>query len=155
MAPECLAALTSASRVAAPRAARSSSTGASPTTTGSTRNAWSASTSDTICATSPAQVPPSRTTFGSYSHARSSRSWLRASRLTACGSSAWRWMSASVCSTESWRCAATAARSSERTRADRSSARESSSRRQIGAVARTTPVRMTRVAAKPLRALAS
>ena len=47
------------------------------------------------------------------------------------------------------------ARSSDRMRAVRSSARESSSRRQSGAVARTTPVRITRVAAKPLRAAAS
>ena len=42
-----------------------------------------------------------------------------------------------------------------RTRAARSAARLSSSRRHSGAVARATPSRITRVAAKPLRALAS
>ena len=50
------------------------------------------------------------------SHARSSRSCMRASRTTSRGSSARRCTSASVCSTESCRCAATSARSSARMR---------------------------------------
>ena len=51
-----------------------------------------------------------------YSHARSSRSWRRASPAIRRGSSV-RWISTSDCSTESWRWAATLARSSSRMRA--------------------------------------
>ena len=67
------------------------------------------------------------------SHARSSRSWRRASAATSLGSSARRCTSASVWSTESCRCAATSARSCERIRSARSSVSERTSRTTHGA----------------------
>ena len=68
-----------------------------------------------------------------FSHARSSRSWRRASAATSRGSSARFCTSASVCSTESCRCAATSARSCERIRAARSAVSPRTSRSHHGA----------------------
>ena len=71
------------------------------------------STSIAPASVSPIVVPPCRRAIS-----RSSRSWRRASVSDALGSSAFRWINASVCSTESWRCAAIASRSSERIRGE-------------------------------------
>ena len=68
----------------------------------------------------------------SNSQERSSRSCGRASCMTACGSSARRWIRASVCSTESCTRAAMSARSSARTRACRSSTRSRAIRSHHG-----------------------
>ena len=66
------------------------------------------------------------------SQARRSRSWARASRATVVPSPAFFWIRASVCSTESCRCAATSARSWVRTRSARSAVRSEASRKIHG-----------------------
>ncbi len=91
------------------------------------------------------RAPPRRM---SNSHERRSRSWARASRVTAAGSPAERWIRARVCSTESCRWAATSARSSERTRASRSSLRSEDSRKSHGPTMKPSP-RMPKAAARP------
>ena len=68
-----------------------------------------------------------------FSHARSSRSWRRASAATSRGSPARFCISASVCSTESCRCAASSARSCVRIRSARSSVSPRPSRSHHGA----------------------
>ena len=120
LAPDHLAALTVASRAAASRALRLSSSSQSPTVTASTGTPYLASTSCWICRTPAVRVSSASVSFGSRpsnSQDRSSRSCSRASWTTFCGSSARRWISASVCSTESCTRAAMSARSSARTRA--------------------------------------
>ena len=77
------------------------------------------------------------------SHARSSRSWRRASCATSAGSSARRWIRASVCRTESCRCAATSARSWARIRAVRSAVSACAIRSHHGPKSMTLPARTT------------
>ena len=103
-APDHFAAFTVASRAAASRAFRFSSSSQSPTVTASTGTPYRASTSCWICRTPAPNVMSSSASFGarpSNSQDRSSRSCSRASWMTFCGSSARRWIRARVCSTES------------------------------------------------------
>src|ERR1700722_18382125 len=134
LAPDHLAAFTVASLAAARSALRCSSSGQSPTVTTSTGTPCLASTSrwislipsaNEVTSVSPGARP-------SNSQDLSSRSCARASWTTVCGSSALRWMSASVCSTESCTRAAMSARSSARARACRSNSRSRAIRNHQG-----------------------
>src|SRR5580692_1322059 len=148
-APDHFAALTVASLAAPSSAFRLSSSPQSPTVTASTGTPCLASTSCWICRTPPANVRFSSISPGarpSNSHERSSRSCIRASWTTFCGSSARRWIRASVCNTESCTRAAMSARSSARTLAWRSCARSRAIRTHQGprnattaAITSTTP----------------
>ena len=158
----CLAALTHASRVAAASASTASPNGASPTTTVSTFTWYAASTSRTVrpsavTSVSAAEAAPTvglpATTTGPYSHSRSSRSCWRASTTVRRGSSAVRWMRASVCSTESWRCAAIASRSCARIRSRRSAAASCARRASHGPTRTETPSSVSAVATAPTRTL--
>ena len=139
-APDHLAALTVASPAAASSAVRLSSRSQSPTVTASTGTPYLASTSCWIFRTPAATVSSSSASSGSRpsnSQDRSSRSCIRASWMTFCGSSARRWISASVCSTESCTRAAMSSRSSARALAWRSSARSRAIRSHHGPRAST------------------
>src|SRR6478672_4581056 len=135
-----LAALTVASPAAASSAVRLSSRSQSPTVTASTGTPYLASTSCWSFRTPAATVSSSSAWSGSRpsnSQERSSRSCIRASWMTFCGSSARRWISASVCSTESCTRAAMSTRSSARALAWRSSARSRAIRSHQGPRAST------------------
>src|SRR5579875_1389505 len=144
-APDHLAAFTVASRAASRRARIFSSSSQSPTTTSSTTTPWDPSTSAPIARTPEARsVALAHAALGtspSKSHARSSRSWPRASWTTRPGSAAARWISASVRRTESWTLAATSARSSARTRAWRSAMSSRASLIHHGPKSTTAPTR--------------
>src|ERR1700761_895461 len=140
-APDHLAAFTVASLAAASRAFSAGSSGQSPTVTTSTGTPCLASTSCWISRT-PSTTEETSVSPGarpSNSQERSSRSWARASCTTACGSSARRWISASVCSTESCMWAAMSARASARARACRSDTRARADRSHQGPSSSTIP----------------
>jgi len=138
----CRAALTSASRADATRAAVRSSTSRSPTTTTSTVIAYVSSTSAAACSMAALNRSVGDA-VDLYSQFRSVRSWPRASRRICFLSSALRWMSTSVCSTWSWIIAASSARSCSRTRASRSVVSWVNIRHSTGASASPTPPRPT------------
>ncbi len=145
-APDHLAAFTVASLAAASSALRCSSSGQSPTVTTSTGTPCLASTSRWIWRTPSASDEASASPGArpSNSQERSSRSCARASWTTACGSSARRWMSASVCSTESCTRAAMSARSSARARACRSITRSRAIRSHQGPSSSTSAAATSR-----------
>ena len=110
---------------------------------------WRCSTSAAAASRASPRSRSARAGARPNSHERSSRSWLRARPTTARGSSARRWMSASVWRTESCRCAAISARSSERMRSLRSSTSAFQSRQSHGPKIRPSPPRMTATASRP------